>query len=467
VDALRSLCSRGKRRVLTVAMTGSGKTVIFTRGVLAPALSRGRRGLVLVHRKELLEQTADKLTACGVPAVSIIRADDPRYDPECPVHVAMIETLLARGLWPGADVVVADECHHYTGNSWAAFRDHYQSAIVLGFTATPATASGGVLEGWDALVVATTYRQLIAAGHLVPLEVFVPTGLKKRMRGAIAMDPADAYTTYSRGRPGIIFAASVAEADACAAELCVRGVRAVSVVGERPGERDAGIAAFRAGSVDVLTSVGCLTEGFDAPRAKVAVVARGCVNVATLIQIAGRVLRPDGSDRATLVDCAGATIEHGHPCADREYSIAPGSTPISAHSMLRALWQCGSCGWIGTQRPSGPCPFCGADVPARPGLELKPRAFARMVAWTCHECGQEHYCTPLTCSQCGAETPRLARAGRDTDEQRVEYLAGQLAMCAAKGWNPFAARHRYAAKYGSAPSQAEWSAARAQVTHAP
>ena len=56
------LIAQGERKILMVAPTGSGKTVI------ASAIVAGtpRRVLVVAHRREIVNQTCDKLTANGV-----------------------------------------------------------------------------------------------------------------------------------------------------------------------------------------------------------------------------------------------------------------------------------------------------------------------------------------------------------------------------------------------------------------
>jgi superfamily II DNA or RNA helicase len=460
IAAVRSLIKAGKRRIVVVSMTGSGKTVIFTHGMIKPAQEKGKRCLVLVHRRELIEQTLEKLNACGVDA-SVIMSDDPRYNPECTVQVAMLETLIARNHWPTAELVIVDECHHSASdNTWSTFQNHYRKSFIVGFTATPATSGGHPLTGFDAIVVASTYKQLIADGHLVPCEVFAPI-TSRRLTGAVGMDPAEAFHEYSKGRPGLVFLQTVEECDSCNQNLLKFGYRSGAVVGERPEERDRNIKAFKDGELDVLCSVACLTEGFDAPRAKVAVSGRGLSTPATMIQLVGRILRPEGESKvATFVDLSAATVEHGHPCDDREYSLEPNSVPIMPKSTLQSLWQCKSCFWVDVVRPvDGICPFCGDRIPSTATLKLKPKAFAKVVAWTCPDCGMVHYHTPLTCSQCGSVTPRLQRALTEPDEIRLQYLIKLVDRARMSGWNIWSARHRYRAKYGCLPTNQQWEEA--------
>jgi superfamily II DNA or RNA helicase len=54
-----------KRRILLVAPTGSGKTVIAG-AIGADAVARGLRVLFLAHRRELIGQASRKLHAAGV-----------------------------------------------------------------------------------------------------------------------------------------------------------------------------------------------------------------------------------------------------------------------------------------------------------------------------------------------------------------------------------------------------------------
>jgi hypothetical protein len=65
----------GRRRVLLVAPTGSGKTVIAA-AIIAAACRDRRRVLVLAHRREITAQTVDKLYRAGVDA-GVIQAGSP------------------------------------------------------------------------------------------------------------------------------------------------------------------------------------------------------------------------------------------------------------------------------------------------------------------------------------------------------------------------------------------------------
>ena len=56
----------GKRSVLFQMPTGTGKTVLFSQ-IVKLGFDNDRRILIVVHRKELVEQITEKLTARNVP----------------------------------------------------------------------------------------------------------------------------------------------------------------------------------------------------------------------------------------------------------------------------------------------------------------------------------------------------------------------------------------------------------------
>ncbi|HEY8944343.1 MAG TPA: DEAD/DEAH box helicase family protein, partial [Polyangiaceae bacterium] len=130
-DQLRS----GKRAVCCVLPTGAGKTRIGAEMALG-ANDRARRTLWLAHRNELVQQAAERIRAEGIGRVGVIKAD-VFPDPGALVQVASVQTLLAQGKRPEAELVVFDEAHHYVSSDWGALAQHYSGAWRIGLTATP------------------------------------------------------------------------------------------------------------------------------------------------------------------------------------------------------------------------------------------------------------------------------------------------------------------------------------------
>jgi superfamily II DNA or RNA helicase len=66
---------------------------VILAAITASATARGRKVLILVHRRELIHQASSKLTAAGVMH-GIIAAGVQRAD--APVQVASVQTLVRR-----------------------------------------------------------------------------------------------------------------------------------------------------------------------------------------------------------------------------------------------------------------------------------------------------------------------------------------------------------------------------------
>ncbi len=292
ICAVRAHWRAGRRRVCVVLPTSAGKTVV------AELLLRGaRRPLAVVHTDPLRAQTERRLPG---------------------VRVATVQALVRRNVPIDADVVFLDECHHLAAGTWMRLLALLPAgALVVGCTATPERADGAPLAGlFDAMVCTTTYSALLHGGWLAPVRVVPCDG----------MDPVAAYLQHGDRRPGILFAPTLAECHAAVSALRAAGVRAAALDSTTPrAARARLVAAYERGELDLLASPIALAEGFDSPRAAVCVLARSCVHVGTYLQTANRISRPHPSKTETqpalLLDCTGAAERHGHPTADREYSL--------------------------------------------------------------------------------------------------------------------------------------------------
>lgn len=362
----------GHRRVLVVLPTGGGKTILFC-WIAASHVAKGGRVLVLVHRRELVTQTVNKMRDAGLERVGIVQAGE-RGDPDAPVQVASIQTLLARtkragsliaddGM-PPASLVVLDEAHHYVSEKWLTVAEKYPDAKVLGVTATPERGDGTPLgDLFDTLVPLASIPELTEAGYLVPCDVVAPPSRRK----SNSEDPVDAYVRLAPGRPCVVFAASVKDAYELAGRFTMAGHAAAAIEGEMATEdRDTALLRFRNGELRVLVNVFVLTEGWDCPSAEVCLLARGCSHVGTYLQMVGRVLRPSpGKTRALLIDLRGVVHSHDLPGIERTYSLD--GRPISGggEAPLKTCKACAITCAIGCRT----CPACGATFPPSSWVE--------------------------------------------------------------------------------------------------
>lgn len=124
-------------------------TTAFGKTVIAAWLIGQRRvnTLVLVHRRQLLDQWIERLsTFLGVPAKSIGRIGGGRTRPTGRVDVAIIQSLVKKGIVDDvvADYgqVIVDECHHLSAHSFEQVVRQAKARFVVGLSATVARKDG-------------------------------------------------------------------------------------------------------------------------------------------------------------------------------------------------------------------------------------------------------------------------------------------------------------------------------------
>lgn len=410
---VRAAWTAGARRILLVMPTGSGKTQSAVAVVVA-SVAKGRRILWLAHRRELIDQASTTLTRLGVPHGVLLagRATSP-----APVQVASVQTLVARGDRPPADLVVHDEAQHDTAATFRAVAEAYPDATHLGLTATPERGDGtGLGNVYQALVAPVTITELVAGGYLVPCDVLAPA----RKGAHLAGDPVAVWQAHAEGRQTIAFCATVAQAHALSAAFVAAGVPAACVEGETATDLRADVLArYAAGHLRVVTNVYVLTEGYDAPATAVCLLTRGCGSASTYLQMVGRALRPSpGKRRALLLDLRGCVWDHGLPDADRTYHL-DGAPLRDAAATRLALRQCAACGAVAAPAPA--CARCAYVFPPPAAPTVRAAPLARVT----------HVATP---------------------DARARELARLRLIAGTQGYKPGWVAHRYRAKFGTWPS---------------
>ena len=377
ISDLRMAYRGGARAPLLVSVTGSGKTVIFS-AITAGAVERGRQVLILVHRRELIHQASAKLAAIGVDHGVIAAGITPA---NASVQVASVQTLIRRLDRAAApDLIIIDEAHHAVAGSWRKVIDHWPNSLLLGVTATPVRQDGrGLGAMFDRLVLGPSTAELIATGYLTPARIYAPppvadlTGIHRRA-GDYAIDEAaermdrptvtgDAISHYQRigaGQPAIAFCCNVKHAEHVCHAFKVAGIRAATLLGTTT-DRDALVARFAAGFIDVLITVDVVSEGFDCPGAAVAILLRPTQSEGLYLQQIGRVLRPaQGKAAAIILDHVGNVHRHGWPDDHREWSLDDRVARVRTTDVQApTVRTCPEC--FAAFKPAPVCPCCGAE----------------------------------------------------------------------------------------------------------
>ena len=127
-----------KQRILLQLSTGAGKT--FTFSFLAKEFIKrtGKKVLIVVHREELINQTASTLRTIGVTVESVIASKKKlQHNSDC--YVAMIQTIKNRlknneEFVENIGLIIVDEAHL---DMHKEIFDYFPEAKILAVTATP------------------------------------------------------------------------------------------------------------------------------------------------------------------------------------------------------------------------------------------------------------------------------------------------------------------------------------------
>jgi superfamily II DNA or RNA helicase len=336
ITSIRLQYQMGRQSVLAVLPTGGGKTVCFSY-ITEAAAKKGSRVLILVHRAELLDQASRSL-----PMPHGIIAARRGMDLSHAVQVASVQTLARRLHQLPRDffqLVIVDEAHHSIAGQWAAVIEHFQSAKLLGVTATPIRLDGkGLGEHYEAMVEGASAKWLTDNGFLAQAKVFAPpgfkaAGLKKRMgdfdakeaehrMGIVMGDCLSHYRQHLSGQTAIAFCCSVSHAAAVARLFTDAGIPAASIDGTMDaGTRRELLSDLAVGRIKVLTSCSLIGEGVDVPSVGGCILLRPTASTSLHLQMIGRCLRPSGDKVAVILDHAGNTLRLGHHLESRDWTL--------------------------------------------------------------------------------------------------------------------------------------------------
>ena len=179
-------------------------------------------------------------------------------------------------------------------------------------------------------------------------------------RPTVTGDSINHYQRIGAGQPAIAFCCNVKHAEHVCHAFKVAGIRSATLLGNTT-DRDALVARFAAGFIDVLVTVDVVSEGFDCPGAAVAILLRPTQSEGLYLQQIGRVLRPAQSKAAAIVlDHVGNVHRHGFPDDYREWSLDDRVTRVRTTDVQApTVRTCPEC--FAAFKPAPVCPCCGAE----------------------------------------------------------------------------------------------------------
>lgn len=320
---------KGITRQLLTLPTGSGKTIIMA----ALAKQLGKRTLFLAHREELITQAIAKFKLIWPEAkVGVCMAEQNETDKEVvfeSVQSCSRDARLNQLKGNGFDLLLIDEAHHANSPSYLkvieslGFRGKDPSKLLVGVTATPMRSDDKELgDIFEKTTYSISIGTMIRAGYLSPVngrKVLTKTSIQgvHTRAGDFAIGElseaintpernqfiAETYRKHASNRKGVAFCCDVQHCKDLAEAFRMAQIPSKAIYGDMDSlERKNALEELKNGQIQIATSCGVPTEGFDEPTISCVAMARPTKFKGLYIQCVGRGLRlhPSKSDCLVL-----------------------------------------------------------------------------------------------------------------------------------------------------------------------
>lgn len=398
-DKARDAIRAGSRRVLIVAPTGSGKTVLAS-ALMEMTREKGNRAAFVVDRLSLIDQSSATFDRYGLTH-GVIQGGHPRWAPSFPLQLCSIQTL-ARRRWPETSVDVFDEAHvlHKAHKERMASGE----SIVIGLTATPFTK--GLGSYFDTVINVTTTRELIDQGWLSPYRIFSCAepdmdGVKVRSTGEwdegetskkaleVVGDVVAEYLKHGEGRKFICSAVDTAHVEELQRQFIAAGINVATYTYlDNEEDRSETTAEFRKpdSAIRGLITVTAASRGFDVPDVSCVIMARPLrKSLAEHIQLFGRGLRiADGKSDCLVLDHSGNCARFFDACEAffdsglDELDDGTKKEKKKAEKKEIEPQKCPECRAL--HKPMPECPACGHQYPKRQSVQHVPGTLKELIA---------------------------------------------------------------------------------------
>lgn len=342
-------------KVIGQAPTGAGKTVLFSTICQRYTTRQNKSVLIIVHRKELLQQTRNTLFRNYDISAELVVAGKKYIHPS-PVYIGMIESLKNRiKKLKNVGLVIIDECHI---GAFHKAHKYFPDTKIIGFTATPISSSkkDPLKNHYQHIVPGPQISELIKEGFLcqnitrVPKETVDRAELKVKgndfdehlmaaeySKARHVNNTVEAYRKWCDGEKTIIFNVNVAHSMEVTKAFIEAGLPCKHLDGEMDASKRKGILNwFKNTSDAILCNIGILTAGFDEPTIRNVIVNKSTKSLPLWLQMTGRgsrfidekfIFRHQHEYKYPLtvknhfgiIDMGGNAIDHGDWCDDRDW----------------------------------------------------------------------------------------------------------------------------------------------------
>lgn len=303
--------------------TGSGKTVIMNYLTNWFVENTDQSVLILSHKVDLTVQTKKRYREWyPYESVGVLQAEKfPAKD--CRVVIGTMQTtkdvnrirMYRRLQKHKVGLVIIDEAHRIQCESYDKILYELRDAKVIGFTATPYRSRQLMLNYFDKVSYTKSLNELISNGFLVPpvlkqIEVDEKSDSSTMLAGIIHL-----YKQNEMGKKAIVYCRTKDEASEMAALFEHIDVKATAVTDNLKGHARTDVfKKFSKNTIDVLTTVNVLTEGYDEPKVEAIFMPFPTSSPSVYMQRIGRGLRiSEGKTECRVYVCGDApSIKRGY-----------------------------------------------------------------------------------------------------------------------------------------------------------
>jgi len=377
-DVIRKL---SKRKVIAQLATGGGKTVCFSSITKRYIDKHEKSVLILVHRKELLQQTRRSLHNAFNLDCQIIIAG-MKSIPYNRIYVGMVETVKRRiDQLHNIGMIIIDEAHIANFN---LIHNHFPESYFIGFTATPlAAAKDKPLKNYyNDIVCGVDIADLIKIGSLCANETYAAKDSVNRKELSIKAGEFDnslmglefsqpqhvknvvkIYKEKAEGTKAIVFNVNIEHSLKVTDAFKEAGYNCRHFDGETDSnERTEVLSWFENTPGAILCNVGIATTGFDEPTIETVIVNRSTMSMPLWLQMTGRGSRPTEFKKTfTIIDMGGNAITHGDWCDRHNWDYLFWNPPKKGEGVA-PVKDCPKCMRI-LHAKVMICPECGHEFP--------------------------------------------------------------------------------------------------------
>lgn len=339
INNLRKIYEAGEDKALLISATGTGKTYA---SAFATRELEFKKVLFLVHRSQIAKQAMKSYRKVFDGKVSMGMVSGKYQDYDADFVFATVQTLskdeiLSRYKKEHWDMIIIDEAHHSSANSYKKIMDYFKPRLWLGMTATPDKRDDN-LEGrniyeifnhqiaYEIRLQNAMEEDLLCPFHyfgITDLEVIADSGktseekvnnfryLTSDERVLNVMRQAEFFGHSGERVKGLIFCSRIDEARELSVKFNKKGWRTTVLSGSDSEtvrttaiERLSGDEAEDA--LDYIISVDIFSEGVDVPEINQVIMLRPTESPIIFIQQLGRGLRKaEDKEYVVVIDFIG------------------------------------------------------------------------------------------------------------------------------------------------------------------